>query len=222
MNIVSCGKQCSEYLTMAGLFRSASAPESDLWSIIAIILIGILLSAGEPAHAAPRQKSPSISEPEKADVSPRGRRTAKDITYGDWRKLCFHPAGAKTLCRTSITGKFDTGQIAVRVDLIEREGGRARLQLLLPVGMYLQAGVKLSIDKASAYSIPYTWCLANGCIAANVAAPKLVKQMESGQTLGLEFVDTNILSLTTSVPLAQFASVHKGAPEKTFDQDVDE
>jgi invasion protein IalB len=178
----------------------------------------MVVSVGGFAQA---QSSP-VPAPDKADISPRGHRTATDITYEDWRKLCFRAAGSNTVCRTSITGKFDTGQIAVRVDLIEGEGGSARLQLFLPVGMYLQAGVKLSVDKGSPYPVPYTWCLANGCVAAEVAAPTLIKEMESGQTLALEFVDTNILSLTTSVPLAQFASVHNGAPEGTFEQDINE
>ena len=205
---------------MPSSLRSASRSRPDLRSVVLTIMVGMVASAGGFAQA--QQKSFPIPEPDKADIPPRGHRTAADITYGDWRKLCFKPAGAKTLCRTSITGKFDTGQIAVRLDLIEREDGRARLQLLLPVGMYLQAGVKLSVDKASPYPIPYTWCLANGCVAADVAAPKLIEEMKSGQTLTLEIVDTNILSVTTSMPLAQFASVYKGAPEKTFDQDVDE
>jgi invasion protein IalB len=172
---------------------------------------------------AESQQTASPSENAKADVAPRGQRTANDITYGDWQKLCFKPGGAKTVCRTTITGKFATGQTAIRVDLIEREGDdTARLQLFLPVGMYLRAGVKLSVDQGSAYRIPYTWCLTNTCVAAEVADPTLIKAMESGQTLGLEVVDTNILSLATPVPLAQFASVHKGAPTKIFEQDIDE
>ena len=61
-----------------------------------------------------------------AEVATRGQREAKDITYGDWQKLCFKPGGAPMLCRTSITGKFPTGQMAVRVDLIEREGAALR------------------------------------------------------------------------------------------------
>jgi invasion protein IalB len=205
---------------MPSSLRSASRPCLYLRSVMLTIMLGMVVSVGGLAHA--QQNSSPIPDPDKADIPPRGHRTATDITYGDWRKLCFKAADAKPLCRTSIAGKFDTGQIAVRVDLIEREDGGARLQIFLPVGMYLQAGVKLSVDKASPYPIPYTWCLANGCVAADVAAPKLISEMETGQTLGLEFVDTNILSLTTSVPLAQFASVHKGAPEKTFDQNVDE
>jgi invasion protein IalB len=205
---------------MAGSFRSASGPRPFLRSVIIAILAGIVVSVEVSVQAG--QNSLPIPESGKTDIPPRGQRAATDITYGDWRKLCFKAADAKPLCRTSITGKFDTGQIAVRVDLIEGDSGRARLQLFLPVGMYLQAGVKLSVDTGSPYSVPYTWCLANGCIAADVAAPELIREMESGQTLGLEIVDTNILSLTTSVPLAQFASVHKSAPEKIYEQDIDE
>ena len=203
-------------------FRGGSRSRSDLRYGILGALLGVLAAAGDGAWATSWQESTSIPEPNRAEVSPRGHRTATDITYGDWRKLCFKAAGAKTLCRTSITGKFATGQIAVRIDLIESEGGSARLQLFLPVGAYLQAGVKLSIDKGSPYPIPYTWCLANGCVAAQLAKPRLIKQMESGQTLALEIVDTNILSVTTSVPLTQFVAVHKGAPERTFEQGIDE
>jgi hypothetical protein len=50
----------------------------------------------------------------------------------------------------------------------------------------------------------------------------MVKQMESGKTLTLETVDSNLLALTTSIPLAQFGSAHKGAPAKTLEQYVDE
>jgi len=189
---------------------------------LAILLAAVLgLVCLGQAEAQPQTTSPS--ENEKGVVAPRGQRAANDITYGDWQKLCFKPGGATAVCRTTITGKFATGQTAIRVDLIEREGDDiARLQLFLPVGMYLRAGVTLSVDKSGAYRIPYTWCLTNTCIAAELADPKLIKEMESGQTLGLEVVDTNILSLATSVPLAQFASVHKGAPTKIFEQDIDE
>ncbi len=109
------------------------------------------------------------------------------------------------------------------MDLIEREGDRtARLQLFVPVGMYLQHPAELTVDQGSPYRVPYSWCLTNACIAADVADPKIIEEMESGKTLALEVVDSNLLSLTTSLPLAQFASIHKGAPAKTFEQYVDE
>ena len=74
------------------------------------------------------------------------------------------------ICRTSITGKFPTGQMAVRVDIVEREGdGNARLQVFCPVGMYLPKPAKLTIDQGEPHSVPYTWCLTNACIAGDVA-----------------------------------------------------
>jgi invasion protein IalB len=184
-----------------------------------LLIAAIVGTATGPSLAAP--KAAQAGKP--AEVATRGQREAKDITYGDWQKLCFKAGGAPTLCRTSITGKFPTGQTAVRVDLIEREdASTARLQLFVPVGMYLQQAPKLTIDQGTPFRVPYTWCVTNLCIAADVAAPKTIKDMESGKMLALELVDSNLLALTTSVPLTQFASTHKGAPAKTLEQYVEE
>jgi invasion protein IalB len=127
------------------------------------------------------------------------------------------------ICRTSITGTFPTGQMAVRVDIIEREGdATARLQVFCPVGMYLPKPATLTIDQGKPHEVPYTWCLTNACIAGAAADPKMVQEMSSGQMLRLEFVDSSLLSLSTSLPLGQFAAVYKGAPAQTFEQDIDE
>jgi invasion protein IalB len=179
------------------------------------LVIAITGAATTPGVAA--QKKTLAAKP--AEVATRGQREAKDITYGDWQKLCFKAGGAPTLRRTSITGKFPTGQTAVRVHLIEREDDRtARLQLFVPIGMYLQHPAKLTVDQGNSYLVPYSWCVTNACIAADVAEPGIIKDMESGKTLTLEVVDSNLLSLTTSLPLAQFAAAHKGAPAQTLEQ----
>ncbi len=189
----------------------------------AAILLAAVAGVASDQRAASQQNSTVAPKPAGTEVAPRGQREVKDVTYGDWRKLCFKPGGAKMLCRTSITGTFATGQTAVRLDIIEREGdGTARLQVFSPVGMYLPKPVKLTIDQGEPHSVPYTWCLTNACIAGAVADPKMLKEMASGQTLRLEFVDSSVLTLTTSLPLGRFASVHKGAPAQTFEQDIDE
>jgi invasion protein IalB len=66
------------------------------------------------------------------------------------------------------------------------------------------------------------WCLTNTCIAADVADPKLLKEMETGQKLVLQVVDSSVLTVSTSLPLNQFATVRKGAPEQMFEQANDE
>ena len=77
----------------------------------------VLLSLADIAYTQPTTQSGG------AEVSQRGQRAAREIKYGDWRKFCFKPAGATMVCRTTISGTWETGQIAVRIDLIEREDG---------------------------------------------------------------------------------------------------
>ena len=188
-------------------------------------VLAAAFSSAYVAHRALAQQSPPATDKASAaaEVGQRGQRTAREIKYGDWRKLCFKAAGTSVMCRSTISGTWETGQTAVRVDLIEREGdGTARLQIFLPVGLYLQAGVKLTVDQGSPYRIPYVWCLTNACIAADLADPKAIREMESGQTLFLEVVDSNVLAITTSLPLNQFAAIHQGAPTQIFDQAIDE
>jgi len=177
-----------------------------------------------PNVAGAQPAAPSTENGPRSEVAPRGQRSSvRDINYGDWRKVCFKTPGTKPVCRTTISGTFDTGQSAVRADLIEREGeGSARLQLFLPVGMYLQAGVKLTVDQGKPHGIPYVWCLTNTCIAASVADPALVREIENGQKLQLEVVDSSVQAVITTIPLGQFASVHQGAPIQTFEHEIDE
>ncbi|MDF0581289.1 invasion associated locus B family protein [Bradyrhizobium yuanmingense] len=187
-------------------------------------LSALLMVAAVGAITIATVASPGAAQSEKPpEIAIRGQREANDISYGSWQKLCFKAGGAPTLCRTSITGRFPTGQTAVRIDLIEREDApTARLQLFVPVGMYLQQSPKLAVDHGTAFRIPYSWCLTNLCVAADVVTPTIIAEMENGQSLELELIDSNLLAVKTSIPLAQFASAHKGAPIRTFEQYVDE
>jgi invasion protein IalB len=170
---------------------------------------------GTPANASEEKK--------KAEFSSRGQREAREIKYGEWQKICFKTPGFNSVCRTTISGKWQTGQSAVRIDLIEREGqSESRLQLFLPVGLYLQAGARLTIDQGEPFQIPYVWCLTNTCIAADRTDPALIQQMETGQQLKLEVVDTNLQRVSTTLPLNRFASARKATATQIFRQDIDE
>ena len=196
-------------------------------SRLAALPILLLLDSGIGAAygqqtAKPEDPLPNARPPGQ-EFALRGQRAAREIQYSDWRKFCFKTPGTNIVCRTTIGGTFETGQSAVRIDLIEREGDKAaRLQLFLPVGLYLQAGVKITIDQGKAYRIPYVWCLTNTCIAADLAEAGLIREMETGQKLLLEVVDSNVLTVSTSLPLNQFATVRQGIPAQTFEQAIDE
>ena len=187
-----------------------------------LLLIGVLSLPLIPNPAGAQRGTPSAPGEPRPEVAPRGQRSPiRQIKYGDWQKFCFKTSDTNQVCRTTISGSFDTGQSAVRADLIEREAdGKARLQIFLPVGMYLQAGVKLTVDHGKPHHFPYVWCLTNTCIAANVANAALIREMEKGQELQLEVVDSSVQSVSTTLPLALFASVHRSAPVRTFEQET--
>jgi invasion protein IalB len=165
---------------------------------------------------------PATSNFSEAEVATRGQQPNRPLTYTPWRKVCFkatQEAGSKVVCRTTMNGKWDTGQIAIRVDLIEREGAPvARLQIFVPPGSFLQPGVKLTVDRGSIMQIPYVICLTNGCVAGSVASASLVHDLESGQVLTLETVNSNVVGVTSSLPLKGFAEVHRGAPAQILEQ----
>jgi invasion protein IalB len=194
------------------------------FSAAAVAALSILLRSG---LADAQQTAPPSTGTEKAiepEMASRGQRNlVRQIKYGDWQKFCFKTPGTSMVCRTTITGSWDTGQTAVRADLIEREGeDKARLQLFLPVGMYLQAGAKLTVDEGKPYQIPYVSCMTNACIAGDIADPQLIREMEKGEKLVLEVVDSSVQSVSTTLPLGQFASVRNGPPMQTYQQDIDE
>ena len=203
-----------------GRFRSSSLPApGDIADPADVRRFG----AGLWTAVLANRGSQASDKPAGQEFAPRGQRMARAIKYSDWSKSCFKTPGTSMVCRTSISGTFETGQSAVRIDLIEREGDKAaRLQLFLPVGLYLQAGVKITIDQGAPFKIPYVWCLTNTCIAADLADPRLLKELEAGKTLLLEVVDSSVLTVSTSLPLIQFAAVRHGAPSQVFEQAIEE
>ena len=165
---------------------------------------------------------PATENFSEAEIPARGQQQGRPLTYAPWRKLCFkavQDAGSKMVCRTTMSGKWDTGQIAIRVDLIEREGDPvARLQIFVAPGSFLQPGIRLTVDQGSPIQIPYVICLTNGCVAGSVANASFIHDLETGQMLALETVNSNVLGVTNSLPLKDFAEVRQGAPAQIFEQ----
>ena len=117
----------------------SAVPRPSLGALFAALLVAASQPglAAPPAPLTPPKEALPLSEPE---VAQRGRVETREIKYSPWRKLCLKAPGKDVSCRTTITGTWDTGQMAIRLDLIDRER-QSQLQIILPVGLYLQAGV---------------------------------------------------------------------------------
>jgi invasion protein IalB len=194
-------------------------PFSLLGAMLPIFLVAVP-QAGFAAQPAPLTSAREDLPP--PEIAPRGQNSPREIKYSQWRKLCFKVPGKHALCRTTITGSWETGQMAIRLDLIEREGS-TRLQVFLPVGLYLQAGVKLRLDnKAREMQLPYSWCFANLCVAAAPIDNKVVRSLADARTISVDFVNTNLVTVTATVPADQFAAAHRGAAAESFEQIIEE
>jgi invasion protein IalB len=194
-------------------------------AILTALCSSLATSVSSGQQVIPFGDVPATPDFTEQEIAARGQQQARDLTFSDWAKLCFRGvqgADTKMVCRTSINGKWDTGQIALKVDLIEREDAAVtRLQIFVPPGSFLQPGMKLTVDKNSSMNIPYTICVANGCVAASVADASFVRALESGRMLSLEGVNANVVTAITLLPLDGFAKAHQGPPAQIFEQKLE-
>jgi invasion protein IalB len=207
--------------------RSINSPEAWRSVLVAFMALGISM-AGTVANSQqviPFGDVPATADFSEAEIAARGQQKLPNLTYSTWKKLCFRGAqGADTkmVCRTSIEGKSDLGQIILKVDLIEREDAPStRLQIFVPTGNLLQPGIRLTVDKGTSILVPYTICLANGCVAATVPEPKLLSELETGRMLSLEAVNSNVVTVIASLSLDNFASARQGAAAQVFEQKLE-
>src|SRR5262245_52564004 len=95
---------------------------------LAVFIMTTAVMRVDAQQLVPFGDEPATGNFSEAEIAARGRQPDRPLTYAPWRKLCFkanREAASKMVCRTTINGKLDTGQVALRVDLIEREGDPA-------------------------------------------------------------------------------------------------
>jgi invasion protein IalB len=208
-------------------FLSTNRPEAKRLVAAAFIALVISMTAtvARSQQAIPFGDVPATTDFSEAEIAARGQQKVPNLTFSTWKKLCFRGAqGADTkmICRTSIEGKSDLGQTILKVDLIEREDAPStRLQIFVPAGNFLQPGIRLTVDKGTPMLVPYTICLANGCVAATVPEPKLLRELETGKTLSLEVVNSNVVTVIASLSLDSFASARQGVATQILEQKLE-
>ena len=191
------------------------------------VALGISMAAtvANSQQVIPFGDVPATSDFSEAEIAARGQQKLPNITFSTWKKLCFRGAqGAdvKMVCRTMLEGKSDLGQTILKVDLIEREDApAARLQIFVPVGNFLQPGLNLTVDKNTSLLVPYTICLANGCVAATVPEPNFLRELDAGKVLSLAVVNSNVVTVIASLSLDNFANVRHGVAAQIFEQKLE-
>src|SRR3954453_15866501 len=93
--------------------------------LLALVMLPLLCLDPACGQQTAQAGGAALNDKPSGEFALRGKRDAREIKYGDWQKFCFKTPGTSTVCRTSISGTFETGQTAVRIDLIEKQGEAA-------------------------------------------------------------------------------------------------
>jgi len=109
-------------------------------------------------------------------------------THDDWQSLCVLREG-KTTCEVSQTLQIDKdGQVsfAMRITL-SKQADKVLMEVALPLGLDLPAGIALQVDESNEINIPFATCIAQGCAAVVMAEEEFLNQLRKGATLKVAF-----------------------------------
>ena len=197
-------------------------------SLVAGMGHALAQQAKAPPKAAPKaapnteQKgSPTTAGQPPQQPSNQGQQPK--MTFSPWTKVC--PKGPETnskkMCFTGKDGRVESGVPVVAAVVIEPEGEPKKLlRITLPLGMALQPGTRLVVDQGQPITAPYVVCIANGCMADYEASQELINNMKKGSGLILQAINGGGQPVSITLPLADFAKAHDGAPmeQKEFEE----
>ncbi len=159
---------------------------------------------------APQTQAPPADNQAAAPPAPE----QPPIVYSPWTKFCGkdnnNPA-AKETCLTVKEARLETGQFVAGAALIEQEGEQRKiLRVTLPLGMQLNPGTRMIVDKEPPMSGRYVVCLPNGCMADFDVNAEFVGKLKKAQTMMLQGINLPGQAATYQMPLAEFAKANEG------------
>jgi invasion protein IalB len=170
------------------------------------------------AYAGPGKASdsPAVDEQQKTSQTTNSSGPAHlDLlpTQNDWTKICGHDQAAnRDICYTTrdFTAKADQPPV-LALAVYDVAGDDTRIvRALLPVGLMMQAGVRISIDKGATTEGKFEICSPNGCFAEAKVNKSLVDQMKKATTVNFTVRNQTGVDVTFAVPLAGFREAFDG------------
>ncbi|TYO89628.1 invasion associated locus B family protein [Oceanicella actignis] len=160
-------------------------------STLRIALAAAALAAAAPAWSqtaapqpAPQPAAPPAAQAEAPKTAPAAPREVEVARHGDWRVVCV-PEGKP--CVMLQDGFNAQGQkiMQVRIRKIppqQTQAGtvEAAMQVAVPLGVLLPAGVRIQIDRDKPLVAGYTICDRGGCILQQPAPNRLIAAMKKG------------------------------------------
>jgi hypothetical protein len=140
-------------------------------AILIALSTSIVAASVSGQQVIPFGDVPATPDFTEQEIAARGERHARDLTYSDWSKLCFKGVqgpDTKIVCRTTINGKWDTGQIAQgRSDRTRRctscQAPDFRSSGILLAARYQAGRRQGALDARSLHDLPCQWMRRRNC-----------------------------------------------------------
>ena len=125
-------------------------------------------------------------------------------SHQDWQSFC-ELRKEKTICKISQTLQREKdGQVnfAMRITLSKLDD-KTFMEVALPLGLDLQAGIVLRVDENEEINLPFATCVAQGCAAVIVAEQEFLSKLRKGTVMKVAFrafaqTQTSLLNVSLS------------------------
>lgn len=114
-------------------------------------------------------------------------------THGDWQVVC---ASGQDVCVMRQVGRDSRGQDALVVtvralDGVTADNGEpvpAAIDIVAPLGVALQAGVRVTVDGGQERAAPFNVCVQQGCLVRSPMGTEFLEDMKRGVTAAMKLV----------------------------------
>jgi len=159
----------------------------------------------QPAPARPAQQAPAQQAP--AQAAPAQPQQEANATVSGWQTRCIsnaRKANADCVVEQALT-LLRTNQVAAIVNFrIPAEGQQPVMNLRVPHGVLVGAGVRLRVDAGYTLDLPIQTCEAQGCIVTGPAPAELMTALRGGKQLNLVMKGGNNQDMGFGMPLDGF------------------
>lgn len=137
------------------------------------------------------------------------KQTEAQKPQPSWAVQCGN-AGKELACKAyQAVSVRKTGQRLLMLSVTRPGGGEETAMLIqLPHGLFLPAGVTLTIDEGKPKTIVVQTCDAKGCYAGDALGKDEVNAMQTGKALTVGFQNLEKKALNIALPLAGFKAAY--------------
>lgn len=169
-------------------------------------LTGSVLAQEAPAKPAAKPAAKAQTAPAKApQPAVAGQPT--------WFKVC-NTQGENTICNTQYTMIADTRQLITALNLIDVKGkvNQKVLQVVVPTGRVIPAGIQMQVDQNPPAAIGYSVCFPDRCIAEAQLTDAIIASMKKGNGLTVTSINFQRQANPIKVTLSGFTGAFDGPP----------